>query len=134
MRRIPRVLSYNLETESFEYQNVTATRTSYSADIVEVSRRHDVFRNSDRATTLVPGAADQLARTLTGGSPHLVRTLLEMDPPDHTLYRRITQQWFLGQNVGSFAERIRPLARRAIDRMVARGDCGCYARGRKGGR
>ena len=36
MRRIPRVLSYNLETESCEYQNVTATRTSYSADIVEV--------------------------------------------------------------------------------------------------
>jgi hypothetical protein len=36
MRRIPRVLSYNLDTQSCEYQNVTATRTSYSADIVEV--------------------------------------------------------------------------------------------------
>jgi cytochrome P450 len=92
------------------------------ADIVEVSRRHDLFNNGDRATTLVPRAADELARSLRGGSPHLIRTLLQMDPPDHTLYRRVTQSWFLGQNVGSFAERIRPLARRAIDRMAARGD------------
>jgi len=45
-----------------------------------------------------------------------------MDPPDHTLYRRITASWFLGQNVASFAERIRPLARRAIDRMAAQGN------------
>lgn len=92
------------------------------ADIVEISRRQDVFRNSDRASTLVPRAADELARSLTGGSPHLVRTLLEMDPPDHTLYRRITQPWLLGQNVGSYAERIRPLARRAVDRMAAQGN------------
>jgi cytochrome P450 len=92
------------------------------ADILEISRRHDVFRNSDRASTLVPRAADELARALTGGSPHLVRTLLEMDPPDHTLHRRITQPWLLQQNVGAFADRIRPLARRAVDRMAARGD------------
>jgi cytochrome P450 len=92
------------------------------ADIVEISRRHELFRNSDRASTLLPAASDELARTLTGGSPHLVRTLLEMDPPDHALYRRITASWFLGQNVASFAERIRPLARRAIDRMAAQGN------------
>ena len=92
------------------------------ADIVEISRRHEQFRNSDRASTLLPAASDELARTLTGGSPHLVRTLLEMDPPDHPLYRRITASWFLGQNVASFAERIRPLARRAIDRMAAQGN------------
>src|SRR5438105_5790222 len=43
------------------------------ADIVEVSRRHDLFNNSGRSTTLVPRAADDLARSLTGGSPHLMR-------------------------------------------------------------
>jgi cytochrome P450 len=91
------------------------------ADILEISRRHDVFRNSDRATMLVPGAADELARSLTGGSPHLIRTLLQMDAPDHTRYRHITHAWFLRQNVDSFEERIRTLARRAIDRMAARG-------------
>lgn len=91
------------------------------ADIVEIGRRHDLFHSGDRATTLVPRAADELARSLTGGSPHLVRTILQMDAPDHARYRHITQAWFTQKNVGSLEDRIRPLARRAIDRMAARG-------------
>jgi cytochrome P450 len=93
------------------------------ADIVEIGRRHDLFHNGDRASTLVPQAADELARSLTGGSPHLMRTLLQMDAPEHTQYRHITQAWFARQNVGSLEHRIRPLARRAVDRMAARGGC-----------
>lgn len=92
------------------------------ADIVEVSRRHDLFHNGDRASTLVPRAADDLARTLTGGSPHLMRTLLQMDAPDHSKYRQITQAWFTRQNVGAFECRVRPLARRAIEGLAERGD------------
>jgi cytochrome P450 len=91
------------------------------ADIVEISRRHDLFSNGERATTLVPRAADELARSLTGGSPHLIRTLLQMDAPDHALYRHITQAWFTRQNVACFEDRIRPIARRAIGRMAAGG-------------
>lgn len=93
------------------------------ADIVEIGRRHGLFRNGDRASTLVPRAADELARSLTGGSPHLMRTLLQMDGPEHAQYRHITQAWFARQNVGSLEHRIRALARRAVDRMAARGDC-----------
>jgi hypothetical protein len=33
------------------------------ADIVEVSRRHDLFNNGSRSTTLVPRATDELARS-----------------------------------------------------------------------
>ena len=92
------------------------------ADIVGISGRHDLFRSGDRASTLVPRAADDLARSLTGGSPHLMRTLLQMDAPDHARYRHLTQAWFTRQNVGAFECRIRPLARRAIDGMAERGD------------
>jgi hypothetical protein len=91
------------------------------ADIVEISRRHDLFRNGDRASTLVPRAADDLARSVTGGSPHLMRTLLQMDAPDHARYRQVTQGWFSRQNVGSFEQRIRLLARNAVSRMAERG-------------
>jgi cytochrome P450 len=91
------------------------------ADIIEVSRRHELFHNGDRASTLVPQAADQLARRLTGGSPHLMRTLLQMDAPDHARYRQITQAWFARQSVACFEARIRPLARRAIERVAAQG-------------
>ena len=94
------------------------------ADIVEISRQPDLFHNGDRASTLVPQAADALARAVTDGSPHLMRTLLQMDAPDHAKYRRVTQAWFTQHKVVSFEHRIRTLARRAIDRMAERHE-GC---------
>jgi cytochrome P450 len=92
------------------------------ADIVDVSRRQTLFNNGNRATTLVPRATDELARSVTGGSPHLIRTLLQMDAPDHAQYRRIVQAWFTRQNVGSLEARIRAIARRAIDRIAEQGN------------
>jgi cytochrome P450 len=90
--------------------------TRYS-DIVEVSRRHDLFSNGERASTLVPRATDQLARSLTGGSPHLMRTLLQMDAPDHPQYRQITQRWFARNGVAVLEDRVRTIARDLIDGM-----------------
>jgi cytochrome P450 len=90
------------------------------ADIQSISRRHDLFSNGKRATALVPRATDQKVRTLTGGSPHLIRTLVHMDAPDHIEYRRITQAWFT-QGSFSLQHRIRTLARDCIDRMIALG-------------
>src|SRR5215813_6896097 len=92
------------------------------ADIVAVSRRHELFHNGVRASTLVPRAADELARSLRGGSPHLMRTLLQMDAPDHARYRQITQAWFTQKNLDSFEDRIRRVARLTIDRMAAHGE------------
>lgn len=94
------------------------------ADIVEIGRHPDLFNNGDRSTALVPRAADDLARSVTGGSPHLIRTLLQMDGQVHARYRHVTQGWFARQSVGSFEHRIRLLAGRSVDRMAARGD-GC---------
>jgi cytochrome P450 len=89
------------------------------ADIVEIGRYPDIFSNGGRSTALVPRAADDLARSVTGGSPHLIRTLLQMDGQVHSRYRHITQGWFARQNVASFEQRIRLLAGRSIDRMAA---------------
>src|SRR5690349_6745847 len=106
-----------VETEGFDpFWAVTK-----HADILEVSRRHDVFRNGDRATTLVPRAADERARALTGGSPHLVRTIVHMDAPDHWKYRRVTQAGFAQGKVHALEHRIRAIASACIDRMAAYG-------------
>ena len=91
------------------------------ADISEIIRQHDLFHNGDRAHTLVPRASDDMARSLTGGSPHPIRTLVHMDEPDHLKYRRITQSWFTQQRVGSLEHGIRAIARASIDRMAAHG-------------
>ena len=98
------------------------------ADVVEIIRQHDLFHSGDRAHTLVPRASDDMARTLTGGSPHPIRTLVHMDEPDHSKYRRITQSWFTQQGIKSLEDRIRSIARASIDRMAERGSACDFVR------
>ena len=90
-------------------------------DILEISRQENLFHNGDRATTLVPRAADEEIRRLTSGSPHLVRTLVHMDEPDHLKYRSIVEPWFTRQRVRALENRIRTIARGFVDEMAARG-------------
>jgi cytochrome P450 len=98
------------------------------ADVVEIIRQHDLFHSGDRAHTLVPRASDDMARALTGGDPHPIRTLVHMDEPDHSKYRRITQSWFTQQGVKSLEDRIRSIARASIDRMAERGSACDFVR------
>jgi cytochrome P450 len=91
------------------------------AHILEILRQHDLFHNGDRPHTLVPRASDEMARSLTGGSSHPIRTLVHMDAPDHLKYRRIAQSWFTPQKAKSLEDRIRGIARASVDRMAAHG-------------
>ena len=91
------------------------------ADILEISRQNALFANGVRSPTLVGQAVDAKVREMTGGSPHLLRTLIHMDAPDHMKYRVLTQAWFLPQNLRSMEDRIRKIARAAVDKMAAKG-------------
>jgi cytochrome P450 len=91
------------------------------AHILEILRQHDLFHNGDRPHTLVPRASDEMARSLTGGSSHPIRTLVHMDAPDHLKYRRIAQSWFTPQRAKSLEDRIRSIARASVDRMAEHG-------------
>jgi cytochrome P450 len=98
------------------------------ADILEVERQNDLFHNGDRPTTLTNREGEQTVRALMGGSPHLIRSLVQMDNPDHFAYRRLTQGWFLPQNLRKLEERIRQIARGFIDNMAAKGGQCDFAR------
>ena len=91
------------------------------ADILEISRQNDLFHNGDRNPVLTSQVADRKVREMMGGSPHLLRTLIHMDAPDHHKYRTLTQAWFMPQNLKSLEDRIRAIARAAVDRMAASG-------------
>jgi cytochrome P450 len=91
------------------------------ADILEVSRQNALFHNGDRQTTLTSQLADKQVRQMTGGSPHLVRSLVQMDPPDHPKYRALTQAWFMPNNIKGLEARIRGIAKAAVDKMLATG-------------
>ena len=60
------------------------------AHIQAVSRQNELFHNADRPTTLTNQAVEERIRKITGG-PNLVRSLVQMDAPDHPKYRALTQ-------------------------------------------
>jgi len=90
------------------------------AHIQAISRQNELFHNADRPTTLTSIAFEQRVRKITGGA-NLVRSLVQMDAPDHPKYRALTQGWFMPANLGTFEPRIREIARATVDRMAARG-------------
>ncbi len=90
------------------------------AHIQAVSRQNDLFHNADRSTTLTMKAIEERTRRITG-TPNLVRSLVQMDAPDHPKYRALTQSWFMPVNLGKFEQRIRAIARGAVERMMAHG-------------
>jgi len=98
------------------------------ADIQLVERQNELFHNGDRSTVITTIEADRKVRQMTGGSPHLVRSLVQMDNPDHFAYRRLTQGWFLPQNIRALEVRIREIARGFVDRMAERGGRCDFAR------
>ena len=91
------------------------------ADILDVSRQNALFHSGDRQTTLSTQEGDKQVRKMTGGSPHLVRSLVQMDAPDHPKYRALTQSWFLPHNIRSLEERIRRIARASVENMLEKG-------------
>jgi len=92
-------------------------------DILNISRNNALFHNGDRATTLVNIEGDRRAREITG-TPHLVRSLVQMDEPDHMKYRLLTQSWFMGPNIKKREEEIRAIAKKSVATMLAtNGQC-----------
>jgi cytochrome P450 len=91
------------------------------ADVLEISCQNALFHNGDRPTTLTTRADDARVRQITGGSPHLVRSLVQMDDPGHAKYRALTANWFAPGNVRKIEGQIRAIARAAVERLATLG-------------
>jgi len=83
------------------------------ADILEISRNNALYLSGQRGTTLMNKDGEGRARAVTG-TPHLVRSLVQMDEPDHMKYRVLTQAWFMPANIRKREEDIRVLAKQAV--------------------
>ena len=90
------------------------------AHIQAISRQNELFHNADRPTTLTARAVEERVRKITGG-PNLVRSLVQMDAPDHPKYRALTQGWFMPANLGKFEARVRDIARATVAQMLEKG-------------
>lgn len=86
-------------------------------DILHIERNNELFHNGDKATTLVDVNTDAAVREMMGGSPHLVRSLVQMDNPDHKNYRGITADQFMPQELKALETRVRAIAKSFVDHM-----------------
>ena len=78
-----------------------------------------IFINDPRPI-LHPDMVQAFVEAATGRK-HLVRSLVQMDDPDHSRYRRLTQSWFLGNNLRSLQSRVDALASAYVDRLESFG-------------
>ena len=100
-----------LSPEGFDpFWNVTRY-----ADIKAIEGNKAVFINDPRPT-LGQKMMTEVLQQMTGRK-HLVRSLVQMDDPDHMRYRRLTQGWFMGSNLRNLQQRIDELAVHYVDRM-----------------
>lgn len=88
-------------------------------DIKEVEGNKKIFIN-DPGPTLAETGLAEITQTITGRK-HLIRSLVQMDDPDHMKYRRLTQGWFMGTNLRKLQSGVDALAKMSIDRMASLG-------------
>ena len=90
------------------------------ADICEVSKRPETYRNSP-GITLIP--SDRLPSDRERGLGAM-RSIIDMDPPEHRVYRKVGSPWFTPNAVRSVDATIAESARNLVDRLAAEGEEG----------
>ena len=92
---------------------------SRHADVIEVERQSRRFLNDPRLA-LIPAEVEAqiLART---GRHYTVRSLVNMDDPDHRVFREVAQAWFMPRNLRRLEAELTRLAAEAVERMAALG-------------
>ncbi len=85
------------------------------ADIVEVSKQPDRFLNAP-GMTLVRDDIDR-------GSFMEMRTIINMDPPDHRKFRKVASPWFTPRALERLDGLVEKTAREIVDGLGAEGEC-----------
>lgn len=94
---------------------------SKHADILEISRQNALFPSGELATIFSSAEGEQQIRAYTGGSPHILRTFLQLDGPEHPTHRAIIQGPLMSHRVRELDGEVRAIARRQVDEMAAMG-------------
>ena len=82
------------------------------ADIIEISKQPERFLNGPRLAVFTK----DLQPPPEGTSRHL----LNMDPPDHARYRRVTSGWFTPRAIRAMDEKVARLTREVLDDAAAK--------------
>ena len=96
--------------------------------VMAASKDNTTFLNFPKPTVFTLRSTDALARAITGGSPHLVQSLVQLDAPLHPKLRRLTQDWFMPKNLRTIEQRVRTIAEATVDRLLEAGGEGDFTK------
>lgn len=89
------------------------------ADVRAIEGEGGVFIHDPRPI-LAPDDVIAFVQQMSGRK-HIVRSLVQMDDPDHAKYRALTQSWFRGENLRRLGPMVERLATQTVDHMAALG-------------
>jgi cytochrome P450 len=83
--------------------------------IVEVSKQPDLFLNAP-GMTFVRSEVDD-------GEPPPIRTIINMDPPEHREFRKVASPYFTPRAVNALDDLVKTTARKLVDGLGEEGEC-----------
>ncbi|HUI25515.1 MAG TPA: cytochrome P450, partial [Candidatus Kryptonia bacterium] len=89
------------------------------ADIIEIGKQPDIFLNEPRLAIFT----NDLPPPPEGAARHL----LNMDPPDHARYRRVTSSWFTPRAIRGMDAKVERVTREVLDEAADK-DAGDFVR------
>lgn len=90
-------------------------------DAMRISKDNATFLNNPQTVVFSLTEGIEFAKSVTGGSPHLVASLVTFDAPTHMKYRKLTQEWFMPKNLRTLEDEIHELAVKTVDRLIEAG-------------
>lgn len=85
------------------------------ADVVEIETKPQIFLSAPQPLLNPKAFEDQRMKQFGRTNP--TRTIIQMDPPDHALYRNLTQTWFNPKSLLTLKDTVREIARESINKM-----------------
>jgi len=82
------------------------------ADIIKIGKQPELFLNEPRMAVFT--------RDLPPPEEGTSRHLLNMDPPDHGRYRKVTSHWFTPRAIRGMSDKVARVTREVIDEAAAR--------------
>ena len=90
-------------------------------DVMRVSKDNTTFLNNPRTVVFSLTDGIEFAKAFSGGSEHMVASLVTFDAPIHMKYRKLTQEWFMPKNLRQLEQEIRALAEKTVTRFIEAG-------------
>ncbi|MEM7410919.1 MAG: cytochrome P450 [Myxococcota bacterium] len=106
--------------ETEEYESFWAI--TRHADIMDISGKPDVFSNAKGPPTML--TLEQLSRRDRDNSSFGgMRTIIEMDPPEHRDFRKVASGFFTPRSIHRLDEIVAESARQILDKLGEEGEC-----------